>query len=197
MKRTLIRIAYALGLKRLAHRISPSLYCMELGKRAAKNFEKGFKIALADVEGQAAFQQRLQEWLTEDHIEEEVRRKITKEEAGRRLDYAMGEIYDQVFYDDKPYEFDKDEYEALDMAYEALKQTQWIPCSERLPKQNGVYIVTRAVSDGFEYRNITDACYFDGSDVWHDDTRVNHGREYLADVIAWMPKPKPYEGSEE
>lgn len=122
---------------------------------------------------------------------------MTVKDALFELNFALGEIYDQVFYDDKPYEFDKDEYEALDMAVEALKQNRWIPCSEKLPKQNGVYIVTRAVSDGFEYHNITDACYFDGSNVWHDDTRVNHGREYLADVIAWMPKPKPWKGDRE
>ena len=70
---------------------------------------------------------------------------------------------------------------------------QWIPCSERLPNTNGIYIVTRRISDGFECRNITDACYFDGSNTWHDDTRVNHERKYLADVLAWMPLPEPYE----
>ena len=69
---------------------------------------------------------------------------------------------------------------------------QWIPCSERLPNTNGIYIVTRRISDGFEYLNITDACYFDGSNTWHDDTRVNHERKYLADVLAWMPLPESY-----
>ena len=73
---------------------------------------------------------------------------------------------------------------------------QWIPCSERLPERNGVYMVTRTISDGFEYGNIADACYFNSSDIWHDDTRVNHGRKYLADVIAWMPLPEPYKGGD-
>ena len=71
-------------------------------------------------------------------------------------------------------------------------EPHWIPCSKALPKTNGVYVVTRNISDGFECRNITDACYFDGADTWHDDTRVNHSREYLTDVIAWMPLPEPY-----
>ena len=90
--------------------------------------------------------------------------------------------------------------EAFDMAIDALEQPErrWIPCSERLPNTNGIYIVTRRISDGFECRNITDACYFDGSDTWHDDTRVNHGRKYLTDVLAWCEPPEPYreEGEE-
>lgn len=69
----------------------------------------------------------------------------------------------------------------------------WTPCKERPPKTNGIYIVTRRISDGFECQNITDACYFDGSNTWHDDTRINHERKYLADVLAWMPLPEPYE----
>ena len=73
----------------------------------------------------------------------------------------------------------------------------WIPCSERLPNTNGIYIVTRRRSDGFECRNLTDACYFDGTSTWHDDTRVNHGRKYLTDVLAWMPLPEPYRGDGE
>lgn len=74
---------------------------------------------------------------------------------------------------------------------------RWIPCSERLPNTNGIYIVTRRISDGFEYQNITDACYFDGSNTWHDDTRVNHERKYLVDVLAWMPLPEPYKEVEQ
>ena len=86
---------------------------------------------------------------------------------------------------------------AFEMAIEALGQTRWIPVSERLPNTNGIYIVTRRRSDGFECRNLTDACYFDGTSTWHDDTRVNHERKYLTDVLAWMPMPEPYKGGEE
>ena len=75
-------------------------------------------------------------------------------------------------------------------------EPHWIPCSKALPQKNGVYVVTRNISDGFECRNITDACYFDGADTWHDDTRVNHSREYLTDVLAWMPLPEPYKEGE-
>lgn len=78
-----------------------------------------------------------------------------------------------------------------------LKSMAWIPVIERLPNANGIYIVTRRISDGFEYQNITDACYFDGSNTWHDDTRINHERKYLADVLAWMPLPEPWRGGVE
>ena len=76
------------------------------------------------------------------------------------------------------------EYAEYETAREVVKrlpsvtpkpEPQWIPCSERLPNTNGIYIVTRRISDGFECRNITDACYFDGSNTWHDDTRVLKG----------------------
>ena len=76
---------------------------------------------------------------------------------------------------------------------EDVQPVRWIPCSERLPRTNGVYNVTRKISDGFECRNISDACYYDGANTWHDDTRVNHERRYLTDVIAWKPLPEPYQ----
>ena len=99
---------------------------------------------------------------------------------------------------------DGDYKEALKMLIDKIEhaptiepEQRWIPCSERLPNTNGIYIVTRRISDGFECRNITDACYFDGSNTWHDDTRVNHERKYLADVLAWMPLPEPYREDED
>ena len=49
-------------------------------------------------------------------------KKMTVKEAYKLLDSASGEIYDQVFYDDRPYEFDKQDYEALCMAVDALKE---------------------------------------------------------------------------
>lgn len=72
------------------------------------------------------------------------------------------------------------------------KVGEWIPCSEGLPKTNGVYNVTRKISEG-EYKfYISDSSYFDGQNTWHADNRVNHGREYLKDVIAWKELDEPY-----
>ena len=66
----------------------------------------------------------------------------------------------------------------------------WHDAKKEKPKTNGVYIVTRRIG-------YVDTCYFDGSDTWHDDTRVNHGREYINDIVAWMPLPKPYKAGDD
>lgn len=75
------------------------------------------------------------------------------------------------------------------------EQTKWIPVSERLPNTDGVYIVTRRLFDNqidTEPYYMVDACYFDGSSTWHNDNRINHTRNYLTDVVEWMPLPEPY-----
>ena len=73
-----------------------------------------------------------------------------------------------------------------------MKNNEWIPCSERLPKIADVYNVTRKISEDKYNFYISDSAYFDGQNTWHSDNRVNHGREYLKDVVAWMPLPEPY-----
>lgn len=69
---------------------------------------------------------------------------------------------------------------------------KWIPVSERLPEVNGVYCITRKINDGERIYYIPDSAYWDGISTWHDDTRVNHSRPYLTNVIAWMPLSEPY-----
>ena len=53
---------------------------------------------------------------------------------------------------------------------------KWIPISERLPESSGVYIVSRWFSDGCESKILTSACYFDGTNTWHNDIGINHSR---------------------
>lgn len=58
----------------------------------------------------------------------------------------------------------------------------WIPCSERLPKNDGYYLIT--LSD-----NSLDVAYYEiGTNLsqWHCGA-FEDGR-----VIAWMPLPEPY-----
>ena len=75
---------------------------------------------------------------------------------------------------------------------EQPKVSEWVPCCERLPKTNGVYQVTREIFEiKYPYR-IATCAYFDGQDTWHSDNRVNHGREYLKDIVAWKPLDEPY-----
>lgn len=75
--------------------------------------------------------------------------------------------------------------------------TKWIPCSERLPKCNGCYLVWRPHFFGGEI-GMPAICYFDGQDTWHDSYGVDFTRILNEkDVIAWMPLPEPYKESED
>lgn len=82
-----------------------------------------------------------------------------------------------------------DEFQALQMAIKSLKPTKsidivraycnglervWIPCKEKLPSENGHYLVS--CKDGF----VSSDDYF------------SYGWDDYDDVIAWMPLPKPY-----
>jgi hypothetical protein len=65
-----------------------------------------------------------------------------------------------------------------------LKQSQWIPCSIKLPKKTGLYYVTIRDEDGTKY---TSCMYY----------YINLARwEVDVNVIAWMPEPEPYKEEE-
>lgn len=70
---------------------------------------------------------------------------------------------------------------------------EWIPVSERLPKIASVYRVTRYYPNSVMHpRYLVDACFFDGSNTWYNDNRINHERPYAKNVIAWQENPEPY-----
>lgn len=61
---------------------------------------------------------------------------------------------------------------------------QWIPCSERLPDKDGIYLVTHRKFGKLE---VTWNIFYGGehaSWLWNDE------------IIAWMPLPEPYKGEE-
>ena len=88
------------------------------------------------------------------------------------------------------------EYRALSMAIEALKATQWIPCSERLPSAEHNlegFLVTSKLPNYLEddvdvffevYYNGQFGSHWDGEQLGHVDDGV----------IAWMECPSPYKG---
>lgn len=85
-----------------------------------------------------------------------------------------------------------DAIEMLLAKLEARDQNgEWIPCKIELPKTNGVYQVKRVVYEGCFKNYIVTCAYFDGQNTWHNDNRVNHGRPYLTDVIAWKTLDEP------
>lgn len=75
--------------------------------------------------------------------------------------------------------------EAVDLAVDALKEQidrKWIPCSERLPEEDGRFLVFLPDRKG------TFMCADFLSGKWYPDDyecTSNH-------VIAWMPLPEPY-----
>jgi hypothetical protein len=81
--------------------------------------------------------------------------------------------------------------------YEDRPQGEWIPVNEKLPNICGVYNVTKRVIEGGRRYYIADSCYFDGTRNWHNDNRINFGREYVNSIIAWQPLPEPYKEAEE
>ena len=73
--------------------------------------------------------------------------------------------------------------EAIDMAIEALEQTRWIPCSERLPDDSDYYLVTTSWGD-------VEQIWFAHKKDY--DIAESEWRETDDNPVAWMPLPKPY-----
>ena len=77
----------------------------------------------------------------------------------------------------------------------AQPEPHWIPCSERLPEENGQYLITVRYKhvDGYEdvYAEHGDWC--DGN--W-DMFCFGHCGE-VESILTWMPLPEPYRGGEE
>ena len=67
---------------------------------------------------------------------------------------------------------------------------QWIPVSERLPENDGFYLVTLDGAIVGENRPFTGLAEFEDG-KWIDD------EEDYKCVIAWQPLPEPYQGGRE
>ena len=75
--------------------------------------------------------------------------------------------------------------DAIEMGIHALKETQWIPCSERLP-ENAINVIAQ-----FSSGTVTELRYagngiFEG--IYEYSTKV---------IIAWMPLPEPCRQNDE
>ena len=88
--------------------------------------------------------------------------------------------------------------EALDIAINALEQEsktgRWIPCSERMPEERGVYIVTEKVY------SINDRKHTGCFNLMTEQVEFSNGKWIRAsfyEVIAWMPLPEPYKAESE
>ena len=73
----------------------------------------------------------------------------------------------------------------------AEKQGEWIPCSERLPEENGKSYLTYQCGDDIRYGWCQVLRYDDGWNCLNGD-KSNEIRR----VVAWTPLPKPWKGAE-
>lgn len=83
--------------------------------------------------------------------------------------------------------------DAIEMGIHALKETQWIPCSERLPKEEEYILLSFANYTGLDigrYENDGENDkFYPGDD---EETYAHYGLV----VNAWMPLPEPYREEE-
>ena len=83
---------------------------------------------------------------------------------------------------------------AYDLGYaegEADAEPQWIPCSERLPETEDVYLVTvhpDYVPQGCKQVDLM--YYFEGE--WQFFNEKAEWEKWPDPIIAWMPLPEPY-----
>lgn len=75
--------------------------------------------------------------------------------------------------------------DAIEMGIHALKETQWIPISERLPNENGTYIVNAVESS---IVHVTFAKWMPRMKKWN----FSGSRSYWK-VTAWQPLPHPFQ----
>lgn len=108
--------------------------------------------------------------LTEDKFQ--IFHKYVEELMGRPiLTHEMGWLADAIK------EKSKVDFMALCADESSGQEPKWIPCSERLPKDNGYYLTTTMYHEVY-------------CDYWEEE-RFNRTET----VIAWMPLPEPYEPS--
>lgn len=94
----------------------------------------------------------------------------------------------------------RDDYRGIMEYIDELPSAEphWIPCSERMPEEDGVYLVYAP-----EYRGGSSS-----SKEWHDGVMfakckngkwsIEHGYYSRPNcVMAWMPLPEPYEAKDE
>ena len=75
---------------------------------------------------------------------------------------------------------------AVNVNMSQLKNNGWIPCSERLPEEDGKYIVTvKNLTGRWIMKNNVFVCNY-----WDDDFHFQGWDDN--EVIAWQPLPLPY-----
>ena len=69
----------------------------------------------------------------------------------------------------------------------ADRPQEWIPCSERLPNDEGIFLVTMETYVFNEYSHPVGTSFYSPSFGWANASPNK--------VLAWMPLPKPWKGA--
>ena len=90
---------------------------------------------------------------------------------------------------------DEDMIERIEIGIKKLPEAQqWIPCSEKLPEEDGQYLITVKYVHVDGYVDIY-AEHGDWADGKWDMFCFGHCGE-VESILAWMPLPDPWEGEE-
>lgn len=139
---------------------------------------------------------------------------MTNEEASTVLKNSASTLKDGIKFLKEPHQ--NQFKEAYEMAIQALEQTQWIPCSERLPKTDNkndinsfnvlLWVKNKTHPEREAQIYLGKLRHVDGDDgsgnFWGIETKPCEwtiwGWSYFnePEVIAWMPLPNPYEPQE-
>ena len=108
----------------------------------------------------------------------------------------IAEIIETLETIDNNYEIFVWERQALESAIELLERSEWIPVSERLPEEDGEYLVASGefiyvYSYGIPLMPMNERNRRWG---WYESTSEG---DFYMDVDAWMPLPEPYKGGDD
>ena len=80
---------------------------------------------------------------------------------------------------------------------------RWVPCGERLPEENGRYLVTRglnacgAIWNRVYIVNYSDLMGLKSERIWWTGNVGKSDFKRIDDVTAWMPMPRPWKGEKD
>ena len=90
-------------------------------------------------------------------------------------------------YDAKKYDF---VFERIyEMAEEQPRVGEWISCTERLPEEGAVVLVSLEKDEDYDWVRLVREGYYDEG-YWFDTDGAHYGFE----VLAWMPLPPAFKG---